>query len=293
MMTRMIWMEKILLAAPFTKMKLSQKSLELSKKTLSKKSLLKSALWKRVVATSRANKATTTKSSLTKLMMTMRLLSEDLKDPSAPKDALLISKTRDQIFQLLVARKLPAVLRSLDVPILHSSAQAAPISLHAASLMLRELCAPSPMRLALIDQVAPIFLPVSLLTQAVLKVPLALRSQAVLIANSPPELDLPSNVPDLASTVPLLVTNDLTNLSAHKLEVSVLRSQAVPASLNVPYPSVSDLMSQAPRAANALAFLLDLLAVVPLLLVLLDALTARLSAFPIVAVKPQRAELVV
>ena len=280
------------LAAPFTKMKLSQKSLELSKKTLSKKSLLMSALWKRVVATSRANKATTTKSSLTKLMIRMRLLSEDLKDPSAPKVALLISKTRDQLFQLLVAKKLPAALRSPDVPILHLSALAAPISLHAASLMLREFCARSLMRLALIDQVAPIFLPVSLLTQAVLKVPLALRSQAVLNANSPPELDLPSNVPDLASTVPPLVTNDLTNLSAHKLEVSVLRSQAVLASLNVPYPSVSDLMSQAPRA-NALAFLLDLLAVVPLLLVLLDALTARLSAFPIVAVKPLKAELVV
>ena len=251
-----------------------------------------SALWKRVVATSRANKATTTKSSLTKLMIRMRLLSEDLKDPSAPKVALLISKTRDQLFQLLVAKKLPAALRSPDVPILHLSALAAPISLHAASLMLREFCAPSPMRLAPIDQVAPIFLPVSLLTQAVLKVPLALRSQAVLNANSPPELDLPSNVPDLASTVPPLVTNDLTNLSAHKLEVSVLRSQAVLASLNVPYPSVSDLMSQAPRA-NALAFLLDLLAVVPLLLVLLDALTAKLSAFLIVAVRPLRAELVV
>ena len=240
---------------------------------------------------SRVNKATMTKSSSTKPTMRMRLLSEDLRDPSAPKDALLTSRTRDQIFQLLVARLVPVALRSPDVLILHSSAQAALTSHPADSLMLRELSAPLPMRLALIDQAAPIFLPVSLLTLVVQLVPLALESQPAPLANSPPELDLPSNAPDLALTVPPSVTNALTSLSAHREEANALRSQAVPVSPIVPFPSASDLISQAPRA-NAPAFLLDLLAVVSPPLVLLDALTAKLSAFPIVADKLPRAELV-
>ena len=292
MMTRMIWMMKMLLPAPFTRMKLSQKPLELSRLTPSKKSQLKSALSKRVAAMSRVNKATMTKNSSTKPTMRMILLSEDLSDPSAPKDALLMSRTRDQIFLLLVPTLMSVVLRSPDVPILHSSALAAPISHLAVSQMLRELSAPHPMRLALIHQAAPIFLPVSLLTPAVLKAPLALRSQPAPTVNSPPELDLPSSALNPESIVPPLVTNALTNLSALRLEANALRSQAVPPSPSVPYPSVSDLISL-PRRANAPAFPLDPLAVVPPLLDLLDALTAPLSAFPIVADQPLRAELVV
>lgn len=292
MMTRMIWMMRILLPAPFTRMKLSQKPLELSRRTPSRKFQLRSALSKRVAAISRVKPATTTKSSSTKPTMRMRLLSEDLSDPSAPKDALLMSRTRDLIFQLLVPTLMNVVLRSPIVPVLHSSALAAPTSHPAVSQMLRELSAPHLMRLALIHQAVPIFLNVSLPTPAVLKAPLALTSQPAPTVNSPPELDLPSSALDPQSIVPPLATNALTNLSALKVEANALRSQAVPLSLSVPYPSVSDLISL-PRRANAPAFLLDPLAVVPPLLVLLDALTAPLSACPIVADQPLRAELVV
>ena len=187
-----------------------------------------------MVAILRANKATTTKNSSTKPTMKMRLLIEDLNDPNAPKDALLILNTRDQIFQLLAKRKPSVALRSPNVKNLHLSAQAAPTSLNAASQMLRELSAPSLMSLVLIDLISLIFLTVSLMTLAVLKAPLALSSQLAPLANSPPKLDLPSHVPDLASLVPLLVTNDPTNLSAHSLKVDVLRSQAAPISLIVP-----------------------------------------------------------
>ena len=172
--------------------------------------------------------------SLMKPTTKMILITEDLNDPSVPKDALLILKTGDQIFPLLVDRKLPVVLGSPNVLILHSSAQDAPVFLLVASLRLRELSAPSPMRPALVDLAAPLFLPVSLITQVVPQVPLALNSLPVPRLRDPADLDLPSTATAQASTVPSLVTNDLTSLSAHRLRVSALRAPPAPTSLIVP-----------------------------------------------------------
>ena len=226
---------KTLLAAPFTKMRLSQRPLELSKPTHSRKSPLTSAHWKREDAILRVRKATTMKNSLTKPTTMTILLTDDLKDLSAQKDAPLILKTGDQIFPLSVARGLLADLPSPDVPTPRLTAQHAPLSHLAASLRSRELSDPSPMMHALRLLAALLFLDVRILTSTVPVVLPALPSLHALSVNSPAEHDLRSLVHDQVDLLAqILVINVLPSLHAHRLNVSALMAPLVLKSLIVP-----------------------------------------------------------
>ena len=75
---------------------------------------------------SRACKATTTTNSLMKPTTRMRLRTDALRDPTAPKAAQLTTLTSDPIFPVFVATEALTDLTSLEVNALNSNVQAVP-----------------------------------------------------------------------------------------------------------------------------------------------------------------------
>ena len=80
---------------------------------------------------SKACKATTTMNSLMKLTTRMRLITDALRDLTAPKDAPSTNLTRDQIFPLYVPTEASIDLTSPEVNAPTSNVQDAPKSLTA------------------------------------------------------------------------------------------------------------------------------------------------------------------
>ena len=96
---------------------------------------------------SRACKATMTKNSSLKPTTKMTLLTDDLRDPTAPKDAPSTLQTEDQIFPLSLAREASSDLTSPEVVsalIPNSNVQDAPKFLIALSQGVNDLIALNP-----------------------------------------------------------------------------------------------------------------------------------------------------